>query len=494
VERRKGFPTPANEARPGSEALKKHDVSAPPESIANACELRQDAGNAHEQDPVDHVFHRSTRTGLPTIVGGRGIELIAADGRRFIDASGGAAVSCLGHGHPAITRAIARQAEAIAYAHTSFFTNEPAEALADRLVAATPASLSRVYFVDNGSAAVETALKMARQYQIERGAPKRARVISRRQSYHGNTLGALAVSGNAGRRAPYEPFLFEAAFIEPCFEYHYARKGQTAEEYGLQAADALETEILRVGPETVMAFIAETVVGATAGAVPPAPGYLRRIREICDRYDVLLILDEVMCGAGRTGSFLACEQDAVVPDIVTLAKGLAGGYQPIGAVLCSGKIYDAFSSGTGAFVNGHTYNAHAIACAAALAVQDVVRDERLLDRVRAAGMYLRERLVERFGAHRYVGDVRGRGLLMAIELVADRETKAAFDPVLKISGRVKAEAFERGLLVYPGAGTVDGQRGDHVLLAPPYIVSDAEIDVIIERLGDAVDAATLGSK
>jgi adenosylmethionine-8-amino-7-oxononanoate aminotransferase len=438
----------------------------------------------------DHVFHRSTRSGLPTVVGGRGIELIAADGRLFIDACGGAAVSCLGHGHPVVTRAIARQADAIAYAHTSFFTNEPAEALADRLAAAAPAGLSRVYFVDNGSAAVETALKMARQYQIERGAPGRTRVISRRQSYHGNTLGALAVSGNLGRRAPYEPFLFEASRIEPCFEYRYARIGQTAEDYGREAAAALEAEILRAGSETVMAFIAETVVGATTGAVPPAPGYLRRIREICDRHDVLLILDEVMCGAGRTGSFLACEQEGVVPDIVTLAKGLAGGYQPIGAVLCADKIYEAFVTGSGAFVNGHTYSAHAIACATALAVQDVIRDEGLLDRVGAAGARLRERLIERFGRHRYVGDVRGRGLLMAIELVADRETKMPFDSALRVSARIKAEAFERGLLVYPGSGTVDGRQGDHVLLAPPYIVTDAEVDVIVERLGEAVDAAT----
>jgi adenosylmethionine-8-amino-7-oxononanoate aminotransferase len=223
--------------------------------------------------------------------------------------------------------------------------------------------------------------------------------------------------------------------------------------------------------------------------VPPVPGYLRRIREICDRHDVLLILDEVMCGAGRTGTFLACEQDGVVPDIVTLAKGLAGGYQPIGAVLCSGKIYEAFSAGTGAFVNGHTYSAHAIACAAALAVQDVIHDENLLERVRVTGARLRECLIERFGRHRYVGDVRGRGLLMAIEFVADRETKAPFDPALKLSARVKAEAFARGLLVYPGAGTLDGVHGDHVLLAPPYIVSAGEIEVIVERLGEAVDAA-----
>ena len=439
-----------------------------------------------------HVFHRSTRAELPTVVGGSGIELVTADGRRFMDACGGAAVSCLGHGHPAVVRAIAKQAEALAYAHTSFFTNEPAEALADCVVAAAPAGLSRVYFVDNGSAAVETALKMARQYHVERGTPQRSRVISRRQSYHGNTLGALSISGNLGRRAPYEPFLFESSRIEPCFEYHYAHPGQSPADYGRQAADALEAELLRVGPETVMAFIAETVVGATAGAVPPAPGYLRRIREICDRHGVLLILDEVMCGAGRTGSFLACEQDGVTPDIVTLAKGLAGGYQPIGAVLCSGAVYQAFAAGTGAFVNGHTYSAHAIACAAALAVQSVIREECLLDRVRAAGARLRTGLLERLGKHRHVGDVRGRGLLMAIELVADRESKTPFDPAFKLSAGVKAEAFARGLLVYPGSGTVDGHRGDHVLLAPPYNVTDTELDVIVERLGVAVDAAIAG--
>jgi adenosylmethionine-8-amino-7-oxononanoate aminotransferase len=437
----------------------------------------------------DHIFHRSTRSELPTVVGGRGIELITADGRRFIDGCGGAAVSCLGHGHPAVLEAIARQARAMAYAHTSFFTNGPAEELADVLAAAAPGDLKRVYFVDNGSAAVETALKMARQYHIERGQPGRTRVIARRQSYHGNTLGALATSGNAGRRAPYEPFLFPASHIEPCFEYRYAKPGQSAEDYGQQAAEALEAEILGLGPESVVAFVAETVVGATAGAVPPAPGYLRRIREICDRYGVLLLLDEVMCGAGRTGSFLACEQEGVLPDLVTLAKGLAGGYQPIGAVLCSERVYAAFASGSGGFINGHTYSAHAVACAAALAVQQVIREEGLLSRVREAGRHLRARLAERFARHPCIGDVRGRGLLLALEFVRDRETREPFAPGRKLSNRVKAAAFERGLLVYPGSGTIDGQRGDHILLAPPYNVTDAELDILVDRLSQAVDAA-----
>lgn len=436
-----------------------------------------------------YLFHRSTRSDMPTVVGGRGIELITADGRRFLDACGGAAVSCLGHGHPAVVEAIARQARTMAYAHTSFFTNEPAEDLAEVLANAAPGDLKRVYFVDNGSTAVETALKMARQYHIERGQPERTRVIARRQSYHGNTLGALAVSGNAGRRAPYEPFLFRASHIEPCFEYRYAKRGQSAEDYGREAAQALEAEVLKRGPESVAAFIAETVVGATAGAVPPAPGYLRRIREICDRYGILLILDEVMCGAGRTGSFLACEQDGVTPDLVTLAKGLAAGYQPIGAVLCSQRVYEVFDSGSGGFVNGHTYSAHAIACAAALAVQRVIGQEGLLTRVKEAGCYLRARLTERFARHSFIGDVRGRGLLLALELVKDRDTREPFAPDRKIHNRVKAAAFQRGLLVYPGGGTIDGQRGDHILLAPPYNVTNAELDVIVDSLAQAVDAA-----
>ncbi|MBS0419886.1 MAG: aspartate aminotransferase family protein [Proteobacteria bacterium] len=435
------------------------------------------------------MFHRSTRFELPTVVGGSGIELITADGRRFLDACGGAAVSCLGHGHPAVVDAIARQAHAMAYAHTGFFTNEPAEELAEVLAVAAPGDLKRVYFVDNGSAAVETSLKMARQYHIERGQPGRTRMIARRQSYHGNTLGALAVSGNAGRRAPYEPFLFRLSHIDPCFEYRYARQGQSAEDYGREAAEALESEILKLGPDSVAAFIAETVVGATAGAVPPAPGYLRRIRQICDRYGVLLILDEVMCGAGRTGSFLSCEQDGVTPDLVTLAKGLAAGYQPIGAVLCSQKVYDVFASGSGAFINGHTYSAHAIACAAAVAVQRVIREEALLPRVAEAGRLLRARLAEQFARHPFVGDVRGRGLLLALELVRDRDTREPFAPDQKVHTRIKARAFERGLLVYPGGGTIDGHRGDHILLAPPYNVTNAELDVIVDLVGQAVDAA-----
>jgi hypothetical protein len=348
--------------------------------------------------------------------------------------------------------------------------------------------LERVWFTSSGSEATEAALKLARQYHLERGEAARCKVIARRLSYHGNTLGALAAGGSVWRRKPYEPLLTDVALVDPCFEYRFAEPGESPEEYGRRAADALEGEIIRLGPETVMTFIAETVVGATAGAVPPAPCYLQGVREICDRHGVLLILDEVMCGSGRTGTFLSCEQDGVVPDIVTLGKGLGGGYQPIGAVMCGAKIYEAVAGGSGALKHGQTYNAHPVGCAAALAVQRALQEDGLLKRVDEAGATLRNLLAERFGNHRNIGDIRGRGLLLALELVADRETKAPFGPERAMHQRAKADAFERGLLIYPSGGTVDGRSGDHILLAPPYNVTDGELDMIVGLLGETIDA------
>jgi adenosylmethionine-8-amino-7-oxononanoate aminotransferase len=435
------------------------------------------------------MFHRSTRTRPPMVVAGDGIMLIDADGRRYLDACGGAAVSALGHAHPAIAAAIAEQARTLEYAHTGFFTTEPAEALATVIAGQCPGTLDRVWFTSSGSEAVEAAIKLARQYHWERGDTERTRLIARRQSYHGNTLGALAVGGNGARRAAYAPLLIDVSLIDPCFAYHHARPDDTPESYGLRAAAALETELLRVGPQTVMAFIAETVVGATAGAVPPEPGYLAAIRAICDRHGVLLILDEVMCGSGRTGSFLACEQDGVTPDIATIAKGLGAGYQPIGAVVCTTAIYDTVASHSGTLLHGQTYNAHPIGCAAALAVQRVIAQEGLMAKVVAGGRYLRARLQDRLGHHPQVGDIRGRGYLQAVEFVADRATRAPFDPALGINQRIKAQAFARGLLVYPGGGTVDGRRGDHIVLAPPYTTTDQQLDGIVDRLGEAVEAA-----
>jgi adenosylmethionine-8-amino-7-oxononanoate aminotransferase len=438
--------------------------------------------------PGSHVFPRSAKE-PPVAVRGEGIYLIGADGRRYIDACGGAAVSSLGHAHPAIVAAIADQARTLEYAHTGFFTTEAAENLATAIVDQCPGTLDRVWFTSSGSEAIEAAIKLARQYHLERGETQRTRLIARRQSYHGNTLGALSAGGNAGRRALYEPLLIDVSLIDPCFAYHYAESGETPEAYGLRAAAALEAELLRVGPETVIAFLAETVVGATAGAVTPAPGYFAAIRAICDRYGVLLILDEVMCGSGRTGSFLACEQEGVAPDIVTIAKGLGAGYQPIGAMVCTAEIYETILSHSGAFVHGQTSTAHPVGCAAALAVQKVIRAENLLARVVSGGEYLRARLEAQFGQHVFVGDIRGRGFFQAIELVADRETKTPFDPALSLNMRIKAEAFARGLLVYPGGGTIDGRTGDHILLAPPYVTSNDELDVIVDRLGDSLEAA-----
>ena len=435
------------------------------------------------------ILHRMIGANYPTAVGGEGIWLIDSDGRRYLDASGGAAVSCLGHGHPDVRAALHAQLDKLAYAHTSFFTTDAAEALAERLVADAPAGISHAYFVSGGSEAIEAALKMARQYFVEKGEPQRRNIIARRQSYHGNTLGALATGGNEGRRAQFKPLLIETHHIDPCFAYRLRRPGESDTDYAARAAQALEDKILALGPDTVIAFVAETVVGATAGAVPPVADYLKRVRAICDRYGVLLILDEVMCGMGRTGTLHACEQDGIAPDLMTIAKGLGGGYQPIGATLLSQKIFDAFAGGSGFFHHGHTYLSHPMACAAGLAVQEVIRRDNLLDNVQRMGARLAQRLNDRFHNHAHVGDIRGRGLFMALEFVEDRSGKTPFDPKLKLNARIKREGMARGLMVYPAGGTLDGARGDHVLLAPPFIVDAQAIDTIVERLGDAVDAA-----
>ncbi|PPB79586.1 hypothetical protein LV82_02757 [Albidovulum inexpectatum] len=436
-----------------------------------------------------HIFGRSTRAKLPFAVGGEGCYLIDAQGRRYLDGSGGAAVSCLGHSDEKVCAALHAQLDRLAFAHTGFFTTEAAEALADRLVEEAPEGIERVYLVSGGSEAVEAALKLARQYFLEIGQPARHRVIARRQSYHGNTLGALAAGGNEWRRAQFSPLLIETSHISPCYEYRGREEGESVEAYGRRVAGELEAEINRLGPETVMAFIAEPVVGATAGAVPAVPGYLKRIREICDRHGVLLILDEVMCGMGRTGHLYACLEDGVSPDMITIAKGLGAGYQPIGALLCSGAIFDAIDRGSGFFQHGHTYMGHSMAAAAANAVLSRILDDGLLPRVRAQGQKLDAALRSRLGQHPHVGDIRGRGLFRGVELVENRETKAPFDPARRLHARIKTAAMEVGLICYPMGGTIDGRRGDHVLLAPPFIISDDEIGELVDKLAIAIDRA-----
>ncbi|MGC9959976.1 aspartate aminotransferase family protein [Roseiarcus sp.] len=441
---------------------------------------------------MSHILHRTANNNMPVAVSGSRIEIVDADGRRYLDASGGAAVSCLGHGHPDVLAAMHKQLDALAYAHTAFFTTEVAERLADRLIEDAPAGLSRVYLVSGGSEAIEAALKMARQYFVEIGEPERRHVIARRQSYHGNTLGALAVGGNAWRRAQFEPLLIKTHHIDPCYAYRLRREDESNADYAARGAQALEDRIVEIGPDRVMAFVAETVVGATLGAVPAVGDYFKRIRSICDRYGVLLILDEVMCGMGRTGTLHACEQEGVAPDLMALAKGLGGGYQPIGAVMLSNRIAQAFANGSGAFQHGHTYMGHPMAAAAALAVQDVIRRDRLLANVVEMGARLERRLNERFAQHPFVGDIRGRGLFLALELVSDRASKRPFDPALKLHARVKREAMAQGLMVYPMGGAIDGVQGDHILLAPPFIIGPSEVDMIVERLGASLEAALAG--
>ncbi|MEM1078311.1 MAG: aspartate aminotransferase family protein [Pseudomonadota bacterium] len=435
-----------------------------------------------------HVFGRSTAA-LPTAVAGAGCYIIDAEGRRYLDGSGGAAVSCLGHDHPAVRAALHAQIDKIAFAHTGFFTSEPAEGLADALIDCAPAGIERVYLLSGGSECVEAALKLARQYFLEIGEPQRHRIIARRQSYHGNTLGALAAGGNAWRREKYAPLLAETTHIPPCYTYREQAEGESPEAYGIRAAEALRAEIERLGPETVMAFVAEPVVGATAGAVPPAPGYFQRIREICDAYGVLLILDEVMCGMGRTGTIFACEQDGISPDIVTVAKGLGAGYAPIGAMLASARIYDAIVGGSGSFQHGHTYHGHPLAAAAGGAVLDTLRAPGMMEGVREKGASLQRHLEARLGQHPHVGDLRGRGLFRGVELVADRETKAPLDPNRKLGAKIKKAAMTRGLICYPGGGTIDGKLGDHILLAPPFIIEEVQIEALVDMLAGAIDDA-----
>jgi adenosylmethionine-8-amino-7-oxononanoate aminotransferase len=438
---------------------------------------------------MSHVFYRQPRQEYPVAVAGDGIAIVDRAGRRYLDASGGAAVSCLGHGHPRVTEAIKAQADRLAYAHTSFFTSEPAEQLADHLIAGAPAGIDQVYFVSGGSEAVEAALKMARQYFVEIGQPERRRFVARRQSYHGNTLGALAVGGNAWRRRQFEPLLTEVAHVSPCYPYRGLEAGETEEAYGLRLAAELEATVLRLGPATVIGFVAEPVVGATMGAVPAVPGYFEAVRAVCDRYGMLLILDEVMCGMGRTGTLFACEQEGVRPDLVTVAKGLGAGYQPIGATLVARPVFEAIRDGSGFFQHGHTYMGHPLACAAALAVQQTIAEEQLLGRVRRQGARLRELLAARFADHPNVGEIRGRGLFQGLEFVADRAGKRPFASEHKLHARIKAEAMARGLLCYPMGGTIDGRAGDHLLLAPPFIVSDEELEEIVARLAQAIKAA-----
>ncbi|MHA2938054.1 aspartate aminotransferase family protein [Vibrio sp. RC27] len=438
----------------------------------------------------NHLFQRHCHVNLPLAKQAKGVYLYDQHGKAYFDGSGGAAVSCLGHSHPAIREALHQQIDQVAYAHTGFFNTEVAENLAEKLTAAAPGSLDKVYFGSGGSEAVEAALKLARQYFVEKGELQRTRFISRRQSYHGNTLGALAVGGNALRRAPFSSLLMDVEHISPCFAYRNKTDQETHFEYGQRVANELEERLLAVGPETVIGFIAEPVVGATAGAVVAEQGYFKRIRQICDKYGILLILDEVMCGMGRTGTLFAHEQEDVTADIVTIAKGLGAGYQPIGAMIATKEIHDTISQGSGFFQHGHTYMGHAVAMAGSLAVLNVIEQENLLPKVRSLGELLQSQLEEKFNNHPFIGDIRGRGLFRGIEIVEDITTKRPFDSSTAIHSQIKAKAMELGLICYPMSGTADGQNGHHVLLAPPFIMNESHVNELTDKIFISIDSVT----
>lgn len=439
---------------------------------------------------MSSVFYRSPNHAYPRGARGEGVYLYDDTGKQYLDGSGGAAVTCLGHGHPDIIAAIKAQVDELAYAHTAFFTNEPQEKLAARLAERFGEDDARVYFLTSGSEANETAIKLARQYWLAKGKDSKHIVISREQSYHGNTLGALSVSGNPMRRGIFGPCLHDWPRIVPCYAYRHQADDETDEEYGERAAQALEDAIVEHGAEHISAFIAETVVGATLAAVPPTGPYLKSIREICDRHDVLLILDEVMAGSGRAGTYFAFEQDGIRPDITTIAKGLGGGYQPIAATVVRGFVHDAIVDAFNFFEHGHTYVGHATSCAAALAVSGVIDRDDLLSHVGTISKELFGELKIAFGDHPNVGNIRGRGLFIGIELVEDRDTKKPLDRAY--GGRIKQAAMNNGLIIYPGGRTADGEQGAHILLAPPFIYTEAHVDELVSKLQTVIRKVGLG--
>lgn len=435
---------------------------------------------------ITRLFHRDNNHASPVAVAGEGSFLFDTSGRRYLDASGGAAVSCLGHGNLRVANAMKAQIDRLSYAHTSFFTTDVAEALADQLVGKSSGKLARALFVSGGSEAVEAALKLARQFHVENGEASRHVVISRRQSYHGNTLGALSVSDNAKRQEIYKDYLFNVPKVSAAYCYRGQGPGESAEAYAARLAEEFESQVLRIGPSKISAFIAETVTGATLGAAPAPADYFVRISDICKKYGILLILDEVMCGMGRTGTLYAFENENVAPDIVCCAKGLGAGYQPIGAVMMSQRLADVLLSGSGLLRNGHTYMSHPVACAAALEVQKIIDEENLLENIAVQSKRLLGGLHQTFGQNPHVGDIRGRGFLIGLELVRDRESKQPFDPEIRLAGQVKSVAQDLGLICYPGSGTIDGDRGDHILIAPAYTMTADEIDLLVLMLEGAL--------
>lgn len=433
------------------------------------------------------LFPRNFKKTYPIAARGEGCWIVDESGRRLLDAAGQAAVVNIGHGVAEIGRAMAEQSAQIGFAHTSQFHTEPAEKLAARLLALAPANFhngGRVYFTSGGSEATETAIKLARQYHLESGQTNRYRVVSRRQSYHGSTMGAMSVSGNVARRAPYAPLIPEWGHIAPCFCYH-CPFGKTFPECGIVCADDLDTFLREHDPETAAAFLFEPVVGATLGAAAPPEGYAARIAEICHQHKILLIADEVMTGMGRTGKPFAVQHWGIEPDIILVGKGVASGYAPLGAVLASAHVAEAFERGSGTFMHGFTYQAHPVCTAAGNAVLDYLEANKLFERVDSAGKDMRYAL-ERLHKHRHVGDIRGPGLLLGVEFVKDKASREPFPKSENIAEKIRQAAAAEGVLTYPTQGCVDGHRGDHILLAPPFTISQGECGLVGQALQTAL--------
>jgi len=433
------------------------------------------------------IFPRNFTKDYPVAVRGEGCWIISSGGRRFLDAAGQAAVVNIGHGVAEIGRAMAEQASQIAFAHTSQFHSAPAEKLAGRLIQLAPPNFQnggRVYFTSGGSEATETAIKLARQYHLECGQPQRYGVISRRQSYHGSTLGAMSVSGNVARRAPYQPLLPEWGHVSECFAYHHAGSLKD-EDYGLACANDLEKFLRGPFGDSSAAFIFEPVVGATLGAAVPSAGYVERIGEICSKNKILLIADEIMSGMGRTGKPFAIQHWNVEPDMILVGKGIASGYAPLGAVLVSARVVEAFEHGSGTFQHGFTYQAHPVCTAAGNAVLDYLEVHGLFERAAIISKTLRDDL-EPLRSHPNVGDIRGMGLLTVIEFVRDKTSREPFPPSKNIAERVRQAAMEENVLTYPTQGCVDGLRGDHILLAPPFILNTEESALIARAIKSAL--------
>ncbi|KYK57300.1 aminotransferase [Drechmeria coniospora] len=449
------------------------------------------AAAGQKASTASHLLFRSFKVAPHMVSSGSGIHLRLADGRSVIDACAGAAVAIIGHGNEEVHEALLEQARKVSYVHTQAYSTPVAEELANFLLDGRPHGLDMAFFVGSGSEAVESAMKLARQYHFERNESRRVHFVSRRQSYHGNSISALSVSSNVARKVPYQGFCYpHVSHVSPPYAYRYKTEAETEDDFTGRLLRELEDEFLRVGPETVIAFVAETVMGATSGCVTAPRGYFRGVRSLCDKYGILLILDEIMCGTGRTGTFFAFEQEegAIEPDIVTGAKGLGGGYATIAAMYVHERVIRALRRGSDAFNHGHTYQAHPLSCAASLAVQKIVRRDDLIRRCRRMGERLEALLRTELAGCRSVGDIRGRGLFWAVEFVKDRTTRETMDPALSFGGKVYQAAFERGVAVYPGAGTVDGVRGDHVLLAPPFTVTEEELAVVCRVLREAVES------